>query len=607
MRNAGSVLSAQKRRPPAADVFCLCSIVLRSHRAVLLGTQILIHANTADQNQACDIADGTGDHHAQTTHDHKQTEERVNLLIEEAVESGSHTEDTQQRGDADLDDLNHHHNGGSALAELKEHHRAEGEDVGDDEGRDGKAGGIEGGLHRGRLGDGGAGIGGQGHGRSDVGHDAEVEHEKVGSHLGNADGGAHQDGGTGGSHDAVVSGGRHAHAQHDAAQHGEEQSDDSLAAGDSHDGGDELGSQTGGGDAAGHDTSHSAGHSHGDGALAAGLQGIDELGHSDAVILVEEADHDGNTNGHGGAELHGLQVQGDHDYQHHQGQQQIDLFDELPHLRKLILRDTLQAQLLGFQMDGNIDAGEVEDSGQDGLRGHLCVGDSHEFGHQEGSSAHDGGHDLTAGRGRCLNGAGKLRLIARLLHHGDGDRTGGHGVAHGGAGHHAAQGGGDNSHLGGTAGGGTGHGIRQINEEAGNSGALQERAEDDEYHDILGTHLDGGTHDAVGGVEQVVNHLAETDIGEGIDEQCTHHTQDGDAHAAPAQLSKSQDADDGDGHHDGLFGDVAGQLQDLLCVECKVEEGASAQHHNDDVVPRHVVDPNHPLLDGIIEVTDDQN
>ena len=258
-------------------------------------------------------------------------------------------------------------------------------------------------------------------------------------------------------------------------------------------------------------------------------------------------------------------------------------------------------------MDGNIDAGEVEDSGENGLQGHLGIGDAHKLGHQEGGGAHDGGHDLPAGGGGGLNGAGKLRLVAGLLHHGDGHRAGGHGVAHGGAGHHAAQSGGDDGHLGGTAGGGTSHGVGQIDEEVGDAGALQEGAEDDEDHDVLGTHLGGSAHHAVGGVEQVVDHLTKADVGKSINEQGAHHTQNGDAHAAPAQLSKGQDADDGDDHHEGLVGHCAGNLNDLLGVGGKVEEGPGPQYHNNQIIPGHIVDPHHPLLDGVVEVTDDQD
>src|SRR5699024_6549257 len=119
-------------------------------------------------------------------------------------------------------------------------------------------------------------------------------------------------------------------------QHGEEQSDDRLAAGDLYDGGDELGSQTGGGDATGHDTSHGAGHSHGDGALAASLQGVEDLGGGDAVFLIDNTHQNGDHDGHRSAELHGLHVQGDHDHQNNQGQQQVNLGQQLAHLGQLL-------------------------------------------------------------------------------------------------------------------------------------------------------------------------------------------------------------------------------------------------------------------------------
>ena len=63
------------------------------------------------------------------------------------------------------------------------------------------------------------------------------------------------------------------------------------------DGADELGGKAGSGDAAGYNACHGAGHSHGDGALAAGFQSLKDLVYSDAVVLVKKADHDGAENG----------------------------------------------------------------------------------------------------------------------------------------------------------------------------------------------------------------------------------------------------------------------------------------------------------------------
>ncbi len=157
--------------------------------------------------------------------------------------------------------------------------------------------------------------------------------------------------------------------------------------------------------------------------------------------------------GHGGGELHGVGCWWTPGPPADQRQQQIAAWAAVLPLGQLLLGHALQPQLLGLQMDGDVNAGEVQHGGQDGLQSHLGIGDAHVLGHQEGGGAHDGGHDLAAGGGGRLNGSGKFGLVARLFHHGDGDGAGGHGVAHGGAGHHAAQGGGDHGHLGGAAGG----------------------------------------------------------------------------------------------------------------------------------------------------------
>ncbi|CAN4042350.1 site-specific DNA-methyltransferase (adenine-specific), partial [Dysosmobacter welbionis] len=331
-------------------------------------------------------------------------------------------------------------------------------------------------------------------------------------HLGDTDGGIHQDGSAGGRHDAVVGGGRHAHAQHDAAEHGQRQGDNHVAAGEADDCAQQLGGQARHRDAAGDNAGHAAGHRHSDGALGAALQGVDDLAEGEEVLpvaalagdlhhVVDQAYGHGRHDCDGSGEGHGVHVGGDHDHQQHQGRQKVDLGQQLAHAGQLLSGNALQAQLLGLQMDGDVDAGEVQHRRQDGPHGDGAVGLAGELCHQEGCGAHDGGHDLAAGGGSRLHGAGELRLVARLLHHGDGDGAGGDGVAHGGAGHHSAQGGGDDGHLGGAAGGGTGHGIGQVDEELGDAGPLQEGAEDDEHHDELGAHADGAAEDAVEGVE----------------------------------------------------------------------------------------------------------
>ena len=312
---------------------------------------------------------------------------------------------------------------------------------------------------------------------------------------------------------------------------------------------------------------------------------------------MDEPDDKGSQDGIGGGGGHGLCAGGHQPYQQDQRQDQINVSEQIAPLGQLRAGNTLQAQALCLQMDGNENAGEVQNSGEDGLHSYLRIGQIHVFRHQEGSGAHDGRHDLSAGGGGRFHRAGKLGLVAGLLHHGDGHGAGGHGVAHGGAGHHAAQGGGNDGHLGGTAAGPAGHAVCKVNEEAGDAGALQERAENDEQNDVSEAHIDGRANDAGGGVEQLIHHVLQGVIEAGVvaeliiesvDQQSAYHAQNGDAHAAAAQLHQHQNADDADDHMDGL--NAGGQLDKRQCIEGKVEEAACAHYHQHDVVPGQGVD-----------------
>ena len=327
---------------------------------------------------------------------------------------------------------------------------------------------------------------------------------------------------------------------------------------------------------------------------------------------VDDAHDDGDDDGNGGGVGHGVGAGGHQNHQNNQGQQQIQLGGQLPELGKLVFGDALQAQLLGFQMDGDEDAGEVQEGGQNGQHHDLLVDNAGRLRHDEGGGAHDGGHDLAAGGGRGFHRAGELTLIAGLLHHRDGDGAGGDGVAHGGAGHHAAQGGGDDGHLGRAAGGGASHAVGQADKEIGNSGALQKRAENDKHDNKLLAGGNGGADDAVGGVKQVKEGLAQADIRpkgrKGIHNQNASHAQDGQAHAAAAQLHHDQNADHREGKQHGVGADngVVGQ-GDLLRVKGEVEKGDAPHNHDDDVVPGQAVHLDMALPDGEIQISDDDN
>ena len=253
-------------------------------------------------------------------------------------------------------------------------------------------------------------------------------------------------------------------------------------------------------------------------------------------------------------------------------------------------------------MHRDVDAGEVQHGRQDSPHGDLAVRLTSELRHQKGSGTHDGGHDLAAGGCSRFHSAGKFALVAGFLHHGDGDGTGGNGVAHGGAGHHAAQGGGDDSHLGGTARGSAGHSVGQVDEELGNARPLQEGAEDDEHHNELGAHADGAAENAVVGVEHGADHLVDGQlhlvragrthqVKEGVDQQHTGHAQNGQAHAPAAQLHQCQDADEADNHIQIILHDPGRHLNNVLGVDGIEEISTGADNQQNDIIPRHVVDP----------------
>ena len=110
----------------------------------------------------------------------------------------------------------------------------------------------------------------------------------------------------------------------------------------------------------------------------------------------------------------------------------------------------------------------------------------------------------------------------------------------------------------------------------------------------------------LGGIEQVIDDLSEPDIGKGVNQQSARHTQNGQPYAAAAQLRQRQYTDDGNGHHE-LIGYLGCFQQDILGVGCKVEEGACAKHHNNQIIPRDVFTFIYPFFTGLVQVTDDKD
>ena len=551
----------------------------------LCGGELYQHHQT-NQDHAEDIGDGTGVDQQQTTGKAYKTQIPGHMVYQVTFQSGSHSEDTYERSDGDGDDFQR---GGIH----EQHGRVQSEDVRNDEGADSQLGGSQSGLHGICLGNGSTSIGGQRHRRCQVSHDAEVEYEEVGSHSGNAH--TDQNGCAGCGHDAVVCGSGNAHAQNDTAQHGQEQGDDHMAACQGNDAVDHHVCQAGHGDGTGDDTGHTAGCGNGDGTLTAGGQSLQQTLGSDAGFTAEEGHENAGHDGQGSGILDAAGAGANQIDQQHQRSQQVGFFQQRLDLGQLFLGQTPQAKLLGFQMDRDEDACKVQNRRQNGLDDDLGVGNLHIVSHQESGSAHDGGHDLTAGGGGCFGCCGKLRLVAGALHQRNGDGAGAYCVGHRGTGDHAFHGGCHDGNLGRTAGETADNGVGDLNEEISNAGTLQEGTEDDEHHDELGADIDGGGEDTFLAVEQIADSVVQLTPQGGvaeapdqrINDKDRSHDQNGQTHAAAADFCQGQDADDAD--DDLIPGEVAALLDDIHGENIKVHKCACADDHTCNIIPGHVV------------------
>ena len=331
----------------------------------------------------------------------------------------------------------------------------------------------------------------------------------------------------------------------------------------------------------------------------------------------DQAHGDGDEDSDGGRILQRADVRRDHPDQKHKRQQQVDVAHEIPEAWQLRTRDALEAELLGLEMHGDEDAAEIQHGRQDGPEGDLTVGDIHIFGHEERGRAHDGRHDLTAGRGSRLDRAGEFGPVAGTFHHRDRDRARGNGVADGRAGHHAAQCGRDDRDLGRAAGGPAGDGIGEINEEARDAGTLQKRAKDDKHGDELRAHLYGRAQHAGRAEKERVDHAAEHLIKrlaalehthERVHEQRTDDHKDRHTDTAAAELGKRQDA----GHADGdekrrHLGGAGERLDKRTVVKAVVEKRSRANDHDDNVIPRQAVGMHMLLAGGVGQITHDDD
>ena len=163
--------------------------------------------------------------------------------------------------------------------------------------------------------------------------------------------------------------------------------------------------------------------------------------------------------------------------------------DDVARDRQLGARQAAQAVLLGLEVDLAEHAEEMHERRHDRRKDDRLIGDGEILDHQERGRAHDRRRDLAAGRGRRLDGAGKVARIADADHRRNRERADRHGVGDRRARNHAEQARAEDRDLGGAAGEAAGQRGRKIDEEAAEPDARRQNAEQHVVEDV-------GRHDA---------------------------------------------------------------------------------------------------------------
>ena len=449
------------RKPSGVLPFVLTfRYVLRGCVSASLG-DLLESADAEYDGDTDQVGDSARVDQEQSTGDTRDAQRPVHVVKGIASESRGNAEDADEGGADDLYALQR------ACEIDQQKGRIQTEAIWYNEGCDCQRGRVERGLHRSGARDRTACVGCQRDRWCDIGNDTEVEYEHVRTeyrhiHL-------HQDRRAGGRHNDIVCGGRNAHAEDDAGHHGQEHRDKQIAARQSDNRGNQFGADTCRCDDAGDHTGNRASGAYGQGAFCGILQRIKELARCDACFLAEQADYDSQKRTDDSGHSHGRLE--NEDDQCDQRNQQIALGEQgLEELRQMLFGESLQPGFLCFQVDCDEYTGKIQEGRDDRFDRNRAVRRTCVFCHQEGSSAHNRRHDLSAGRCSRFYRACEFRFVTGSFHHWNGDRTCSNGIADRGAGNHTAEGRGDDRDLRRTAVRTARDGIRQLDEEVRDAG-----------------------------------------------------------------------------------------------------------------------------------------
>ena len=322
----------------------------------LLRPEDLHDDDRADNDDADHVRHRAGIHKAQSAGGGEDPQIPGDAPAVVALERHPETEHADERRDSNHNDL---HDG-----RIDEHHRGVvGENIRDDERCDSELRCVEGGLHRICARNGGAGVGRERDRRREVGDDAEVEHKEV--RRDRRDAHLYENGRAGRGHDAVVGGRRNAHAEHDAAEHCEEEREELRVAANADDGVQDLVGETGHRETARDDARHAAGDADRDAPLRTAGQSFKEFLRSHACFFGKHAYDDRGDGCYRGGKGHCPAAGRDEIHKDHERQQQIRLFQKRHHGRQLAAGHTLQPGFLRLEMHADENAGKIQHRRED--------------------------------------------------------------------------------------------------------------------------------------------------------------------------------------------------------------------------------------------------
>ena len=288
------------------------------------------------------------------------------------------------------------------------------------------------------------------------------------------------------------------HTKNDGHDHDQEQCQDQVAIRDLQDHSDQLVAQTSHRQNTDNNARTGAGRDHTQAILHAASHDLNEAADIITGTFADQRQHQA----HQGADQAGTDYrvigENQHADQGHQGdhQQAVGGKGSLQ-VRQLFLLHAAQASFNSLQVNTDEDRAKVHDGRDHSRLGDFHIGNTQSFRHQEGTSTHDGRHDLAARRGNRFHGTGEVLPITDFLHQRDRKGTSGNHVGRRGTGDHAHECAGNNSRLGRATAEHAQAADRRINKESAAASALQHRAKDHEQDNIGRAGTDRSTKNTI--------------------------------------------------------------------------------------------------------------